>query len=89
MWRAIIDLVYEKGLLYQPNIVGSMLHISRSDMKKYANKNRVQRDAENNLQIVTQYGNLNDVKQMIDVYTDPKDFKPDPKRKEQNYVECG
>ena len=87
--NAIIDLVYEKGLLYQPNIVGSMLHISRSDMKKYANKNRVQRDAENNLQIVTQYGNLNDVKQMIDVYTDPKDFKPDPKRKEQNYVECG
>ena len=40
-------------------------------------------------QILTQYGNINDVKQMIDVYTDPKDFKPDPKRKEQNYVECG
>ena len=81
---AIIDLVYEKGLLYQPNIVGSMLHVTRNDMKKYANKSRVQRDAENNLQIVNQYGNLNDVKQMIEVYTDPKEFK-----KEENYVECG
>ena len=82
--NAIIDLVYEKGLLYQPTVVASMLHVTRNDMKKYANKSRVQRDAENNLQIVNQYGNLNDVKQMIEVYTDPKEFK-----KEENYVECG
>ena len=53
-------------------------------MKKYANKSRVQRDAEGNLQIVNQYGNLNDVRLMIDVYKDPKEFK-----KEENYVECG
>ncbi len=53
-------------------------------MKKYANRSRVQRDAEGNLGIVNQYGNLNDVRQMIKVYTDPKDFK-----KEENYVECG
>ena len=81
---AIVDLVYEKGLLYQPDIVGSMLHVTRNEMKKYANKSRVQRDAEGNLQIVNEYGNLNDVKQMIEVYKDPKDFK-----KEENYVECG
>jgi|APSaa5957512535_1039671.scaffolds.fasta_scaffold02389_3 hypothetical protein len=81
---AIIDLVYEQGVLYQPNIVASMLHVTRNDMKKYANKSKVQRDAENNLQIVSQYGDLNDVKQMIEVYKDPKDFK-----KEENYVECG
>ena len=81
---AIIDLVYEKGLLWQPNIIASMHHLTRNDMKKYANRSRVQRDAEGNLGIVNQYGNLNDVRQMIKVYTDPKDFK-----KEENYVECG
>ena len=70
----IVDLVFEKGLLYQPNIVGSMAHITRNEMKKFANKSRVERDAENNLIISNQYGNLENFRQMIKVYKDPKEY---------------
>ena len=51
-----------------------MAHITRNEMKKFANKSRVERDAENNLIISNQYGNLENFRQMIKVYKDPKEY---------------
>ena len=80
----IIDLVFDKNLLYQPNLVASMLHITRRDLKRFADRSRIERDAEGDLVLVSQYGNSKDVQNMIKTYKDPKEFK-----KEDKDVECG
>ena len=74
----IVDLIYEQGLIYYP----AMHHIARGDMKKYANKTKIQKDADGTMQIVTQYGDVKDVQQMIKIYKDPKDFT-------EKEIECG
>ena len=80
----IIDLVFDKNLLYQPNLVASMLHITRRDLKRFADRSRIERDAEGDLVLVSQYGNSKDVRNSIKTYKDPKEFK-----KEDKDVECG
>ena len=74
----IVDLIYEQGLIYYP----AMHHIARGDMKKYANKTKIQKDADGTMQIITQYGDIRNVQQMIKVYKDPKDFT-------DKEIECG
>ena len=59
-----------------------MHHIARGDMKKYANKTKIQKDADGTMQIITQYGDIRNVQQMIKVYKDPKDFT-------DKEIECG
>jgi hypothetical protein len=79
----IVDLVFEKNLLYQPNLVASMLHITRKDLKRFADRTRIERDSENELILINQYGNAKDVIDTLKVYEDPKKF-----RKEKEKTEC-
>jgi len=75
----IIDLIYDKNLLYQPNLVASMLHITRRDLKRFADRSRIERDADNHLILTNQYGTAKDVIDMLEVYKDPKKFKKENK----------
>ena len=75
----IIDLIYDKNLLYQPNLVASMLHITRRDLKRFADKSRIERDADGDLILTNQYGNAKDVIDGLEVYKDPKKFKKEKK----------
>ena len=70
----IIDLVFEKNVLYQPNLVASMLHITRKDLKRFADRTRYERDSEGELILINQYGNSKDVIDMLEVYEDPRKF---------------
>ena len=54
------------------------------DLKRFADRSRIERDAEGDLVLVSQYGNSKDVQNMIKTYKDPKEFK-----KEDKDVECG
>ena len=53
----IVDLVFENLSLYQPNLVASMLHITRKDLKRFADRSRIERDSEGELILINQYGN--------------------------------
>jgi hypothetical protein len=81
----IVDLVFEKNVLYQPNLVASMLHITRKDLKRFADRTRYERDSEGELILINQYGNSKDVIDMLEVYEDPRKFV---KKAKEEKTEC-
>jgi hypothetical protein len=72
----LFDLVYEKGWLYYPMLVPSMLHITRNEMKRLKDRTKVVRRAsDENLEVLYRYGNMSDVRQMIEIYERPDEFE--------------
>jgi len=72
----LFDLVYEKGWLYYPTLVPSMLHITRNEMKRLKDRTKVVRRAsDENLEVLYRYGNMTDVRQMIELYERPDQFE--------------
>ena len=70
---ALLDLLLPLGrqsIYYAP-----MLHMVRSELSTYADKSKRIRDANGDIQVVMQYGNMNDVSQFLKVYEDPRNFK--------------
>ena len=79
----IVDLVFEKNLLYQPNLVASMLHLTRKDIQRFADRTRIERDSEGELVLINQYGNPKDVVDMLKIYEDPKKFVKEKREKSE------
>ena len=72
----LFDLVYEKGWLYYPTLVPSMLHITRNEMKRLSDRTKVVRRAsDENLEVLYRYGNMSDVRQRIELYERPDEFE--------------
>jgi hypothetical protein len=70
---ALMDLLLPMGR--QSIYHAPMLHMVRSEMSSYADRSKRIRDANGDLQVVMEYGNMNDVSQFLKVYEDPKNFK--------------
>ena len=70
---ALMDLLLPMGR--QSIYHAPMLHMVRSELSSYADKSKRVRDANGDLQVVMQYGNMNDVSQFLKVYEDPRNFK--------------
>ena len=70
----LLDLVMGKELLYRPN----MQHVLRDELKRYHDRSYRVRDPEGNIDIITEYGTYNDVRQWLEMYRDPKNFIVEP-----------
>jgi len=70
---ALMDLLLPMGR--QSIYHAPMLHMVRSELSRYSDRSKRVRDANGELQVVMQYGNMNDVSQFLKVYEDPRNFK--------------